>query len=221
MTRPHRTIPEGAVVHVLNRAVDRRTIFHAPEDFMLFLELVRWAAIATGVPILSYSVMPNHWHFVLKCVVPGDISRFMHLLTSVHARRWRLGQGSVGLGHLYQDRFKCFEINGEIHLEVVLRYVDRNALTAGLVTRAEDWPWCSLAQRLRGMSHAVPPLAPLPMPVSSAWLDVVNAPHAEKELAAFRRSIELDRPFGPEDWVRAHPSLRRGRGRPSLTKNSG
>jgi hypothetical protein len=30
------------------------------------------------------------------------------------------------------------------HLRLLLAYVERNPLRAGLVERAEDWPWSSL-----------------------------------------------------------------------------
>src|SRR5690349_18838811 len=54
------------------------------------------------------------------------------------------------------------------------RYVERSALRAGLVSAAQDWPWGSLAERLR--FHTRLPLVSTPFLASSAWAEYVNAP---------------------------------------------
>ncbi len=45
---------------------------------------------------------------------------------------------------MYQGRFKSFPIESDGHLLTLCRYVARNALSAGLVSRAEDWTWGGL-----------------------------------------------------------------------------
>ena len=50
---------------------------------------------------------------------------------------------------VYQGRFKSFPVESDEHFYAVVRYVERNALRAGLVERAEDWPWGSLHHRAR------------------------------------------------------------------------
>jgi hypothetical protein len=63
---------------------------------------------------------------------------------SLHAHRH-----TTGYGHIYQGRFKSFPIEEDESLLKVLRYVERNALRANLVERAQDWRWSSLWRRLR------------------------------------------------------------------------
>ncbi len=46
-------------------------------------------------------------------------------------------------------RFKSFPIQDDEHFLVVCRYVERNALWAGLVDRAEQWRWSSLFRWLQ------------------------------------------------------------------------
>ena len=43
-----------------------------------------------------------------------------------------------GAGHLYQGRFTCFPTQGDRRSLTLCRYVEANALRAGLVERAED-----------------------------------------------------------------------------------
>ena len=60
------------------------------------------------------------------------------------AMRWHAHYHSAGTGHLYQGRFKAFPVEDDDHFYSVVRYVERNALRAKLVPRAEQWRWSSL-----------------------------------------------------------------------------
>ena len=77
-------------------------------------------------------------------------------LTLTHTQRWHAHHHTTGTGHLYQGRFKSFPVQSDEHFLTVCRYVERNALRANLVKRAEDWLWNSLwhRQRPRGCSAA-------------------------------------------------------------------
>jgi hypothetical protein len=46
---------------------------------------------------------------------------------------------------LREGRHKMFRVQDDDHLRGALRYVERNALRAELVARAQDWKWSSLA----------------------------------------------------------------------------
>jgi putative transposase len=90
-------------------------------------------------------------------------------------------------------------LHDDAHLLRVIRYVERKALRAKLVVRAEDWRWGSLAWRYAG--HAASFLALPPISLPNDWLVRVNAPESEVELAALRRSVNRGVPFGDAAWV--------------------
>src|SRR5438132_3493503 len=96
--------------------------------------------------------------------------------------RWHAHYHTSGTGHLYQGRFKAFPIEADEHLYTVLRYVERNALRAHLVRRAENWRWGSLGRRQRGDAQV--PLQAWPVAVPGNWVELVNAPQTEGELEA-------------------------------------
>ena len=70
----------------------------------------------------------------------------------------------------------------------------RNALRADLVRRAEQWPWCSQYRWRHGAADDKPVLASWPLPRQSGWVECVNAPQSEAELAAICRGVERGSP---------------------------
>jgi putative transposase len=122
----------------------------------------------------------------------------MHWVFTTHVR-WHHAKYST-TGRLWQGRFKAFVIQADQHLLTVMRYVERNALRANLVERAEDWRWGSLAWR-RSPSGIAITNSPAPLP--SYWRQLVNEPQTAAEMAEIRTCVNRQRPFGAEDWVAA------------------
>src|SRR6185436_17517799 len=100
-----------------------------------------------AIRILKFCLMPNHWHLLLWPYADGDLSRFMHWLCVTHTQRWHRRNGTSGTGHIYQGWYKAFPVESNSHLTTVAKYVERNALRARLVPKAEEWKWSSLHQR--------------------------------------------------------------------------
>jgi putative transposase len=65
MSRPLRVDVGGYVYHALNRASARATLFEEPDDYQSFEQVLYEAHLRTGMRILAYCLMPNHWHLVL------------------------------------------------------------------------------------------------------------------------------------------------------------
>ena len=125
----------------LSRAQPRECaarIFAKEADYAAFERVMKETVARKPMRILGYLIMPNHWHLVLWPEQDGQLGAFMQRLTTTHVRRWHLHRKSVGWGHLYQGTYKSFPIETDEHLLAVVCYVERNALRAGLVERAED-----------------------------------------------------------------------------------
>ena len=78
-------------------------------------------------------MLSNHWHFVVWPEQEGQLTDFFRRVAHMHAMRWRVSHRTVGYGHLYQGRFKSFPVQSNDHLLSLLRYVERNPVSAGLV----------------------------------------------------------------------------------------
>jgi putative transposase len=211
------------VFHVLNRGVGRMRIFQDESDYDAFHRVVEHTLRVAPIRVCAYCCMPNHWHFVLWPEHDGDLSGFMQRMANMHTQRWQRAKGRVGYGHLYQGRFKSFPIEGDEHFYRVVRYVERNALRAGLVDRAEDWLWGSLQQRARKARG--PLLTEWPLPEPSDWIEQVNLPETEAELEAIRRCVRRNSPYGKTTWAEQTAeqlglqSTLRGRGRPQKSES--
>ncbi len=200
MPRVARVAPGGLVYHVLNRAVARLPLFRKQEDFAAFERVLIEAHEQTPIRILAWCLMRNHWHFVLWPREDGELTRFVRWLAHTHAMRWHVAHRTVGRGHLYQGRFKSFPVQADDHSLTVCRYVERNALTAGAVDRAEAWRWGSLWARRSGGAELRGLLSDWPVERPRDWLRQVNAAMTAKELERVRTCVVRNRPFGGENW---------------------
>ncbi len=198
MPRRLRAATGGYVFHVLNRAVGRMTLFETDGDYQAFLKVLEGARRRVPVRLLSYCVMPNHWHLVLWPREDGDLSAFMQWLTVTHAQRWHAFHQSAGTGSVYQGRFKSFPVQTDNHFYRLCRYVERNPLRANLTDRAERWRWSSLWQY--ESNNWTVSLDPWPLPRPDQWEDYVNRPETDAELAATRNSVKRGVPFGSSAW---------------------
>ena len=202
MSRVARYAPGGVIYHVLNRANGRLRLFKEEGDFLAFERVLIETSQRCPMRILDWCCMPTHWHFVLWPERDGQLSTFMRWLTLTHAQRWKHAHNWVGLGHLYQDRFKSLPVQDDHHLLVMLRYIERNPVRAGLVERAQDWRWGSCFVRHSRSSELRSLLSPWPIDPGSNWLARVNAPQTPAEEEAIREHIVRNRPFGSQEWVK-------------------
>ena len=201
MPRRKRVDEAGGIYHALNRGNGQQLIFHKDEDYEAFLRALAQGLSRYAVQLFAYCLMPNHWHLVLRPLQDGQMGRLLRWVTATHTLRYHAHYHTGGQGYLYQSRFKSFPIQDDSHFLVVCRYVERNALRAGLVNRAEQWRFGSL-WRWQQTPPADPHLlSPWPIRRSADWVQRVNAALTEQEREAIRLSVRRDRPFGDEDWT--------------------
>jgi putative transposase len=226
MPRQKRVDQAGSIYHALNRGNRRQTIFHKTEDYEAFLRVLGEGLERYPVELFSFTLMPNHWHIVLRPSENGQMGRLLRWVTATHTQRYHAHYHTSGEGHLYQARFKSFPVADDDHFLVVCRYVERNPLRAHLVLRSEDWQYGSL---WRWNQKSEPPpklLSPWPIARTPNWIERVHQPLSEKELAALRTCVQRGRTFGDEGWVQQVAERSglgytlRARGRPRKQKNA-
>jgi putative transposase len=185
----------------MNRAVRRTVLFETDADYEAFITVLLESLRRFKVHVISFQLMPNHWHFVTLCDWIEEISNWMHWVAGTHANRWNGAHGTRGTGAVYQGRFKAVPIQHGYSLVRVCRYVERNALRKGLVDSAEKWPWSSLRSVCNNCDLI--PLAEWPILRPQNWLEIVNSEDLPHELDEFRTSIRRNHPIGDPEWQHA------------------
>ncbi len=197
MPRAARASVGGLCYHVINRGNGRRQVFRKDDDYHAFLKAIAHACVEIPMPVLGYCLMPNHFHLVVWPQKDGDLSRWMHWVLNTHVRRYH--QHYHSSGHIWQGRYKAFPIQEDEHLLIVLRYIERNALRAGLVRRAEQWSWASAGHWIDAANRPSF-LAAGPVKRPRNWLEWVHAAMTPAELEALRRCVNRGSPFGDAGW---------------------
>ncbi|MGH9782904.1 MAG: transposase [Terriglobia bacterium] len=201
MPRRPRVATGGLAYHVLNRRVGRLPLLEKPADYSAFEKILQAAYERLRIRIVAYCLMPNHWHLLLWPREDGELSEGLRWITVTHTQRWHAHRHTAGTGPVYQGRYKSFPVQTDEHFLTVARYVERNALRAKLVDRAEAWQWSSLWRRTQGDPTLTTWLSEWPVERPRNWLARVNEPETAAELEALRTSVHRGRPFGSEPWV--------------------
>ncbi|MDB5971945.1 MAG: transposase [Hydrocarboniphaga sp.] len=89
----------------------------------------------------------------------------------------------------------------ERHLFAAARYVPMNPVRAGLVERAETWPWSSARAHLAGKDDGVVTVAPLLQRVGN-FAQLLDTEEDANAVRAIRRPRSTGRPVGGDEWIR-------------------
>lgn len=135
--------------HCYSRGIDKCTTFIDENDYQYFLKSAHMANRVTKltqrerqslsdndvwklskeeplVSIVSYCLMPNHFHLLLKEIRPNGISIFMHRLGTAYTMYFnRKYQRSGGL---FTSPFRSKHIPDNRYLQTVLSYIHLNPL---------------------------------------------------------------------------------------------
>lgn len=166
----------GEIYHVFNRGIDHRPTFtnfkecqrgiatlkyysylSLPTKFSRFLvypesdrEEIMYALRAKNqklVEFLSYCLMPNHFHFILRQINERGISKYMSNFQNSYTRYFNAKHERKG--PLFLDQFRAVRIETDEQLLHVIRYVHLNPFSSFVVKKLEDlkdYQWSSLRE---------------------------------------------------------------------------
>jgi len=139
MARQARVKSATGIYHVLLKGLDGRNLFLDDSDRSIFMEKLNKARETGGFQLYAYCLMDNHVHLLIKEgeALGTSIKRITVGYVQLHNRKY----GRTG--HLFQSRFRSEAVEAEQYLLSVVRYIHRNPLKAGMVSRLEEYPWSS------------------------------------------------------------------------------
>ena len=142
MPRRRRIVCPGEIHHVISRSIDGIEIFTNDLERSKFISSLGTLITKTDCMCYAWSIMPNHYHLVLRPL--GDsLSTLMRRLNGSYARYFNRRHNRRG--YLFQDRFKSIATQRHDYLCELIRYVHLNPIRAGLVKTLkmlETYRWC-------------------------------------------------------------------------------
>ena len=148
--------------HVYARGASRQEIFLESADYYMFLSLFRrylsaedvkdsagmsYAKLYDDIQLLSYCLMPNHFHLLLYQVNEGAMQRLMRGVMTAYSRYFNKKYDRSG--GLFETRYKASRISSDTYLMHITRYIHLNpkewreypysSLRFYLQAHDEDW----------------------------------------------------------------------------------
>lgn len=178
MPRLARAVVPHVPHHLTQRGNREADVFFSDDDRQQYLLWLQQYSTKHNLAVWAYCLMTNHIHLVVMPLAPGALAATMRPLQMRHAQAVNARQ-QIG-GHLWHSRYFSCAMDDD-HLVAAVRYVERNPVRAGLVDRAETYPWSSAAAHcgLRG-DPALSPGLPLLERVH-AWDEWLNHEDAEAD----------------------------------------
>lgn len=168
----------GEYYHVFNRSIDGRPIFDSLKDCKRALNIINyykhsgkkirfskylllnkemrkliWTDLKSKTPyieIVSFCLMPNHYHLLLQQQLDNGITKFIQDFQNSYSRFFNTKYKRVGT--IWQGQFKARHIENDEQLLHVNRYIHLNPYTSYIVKSLEalkDYPWSSLREYLQ------------------------------------------------------------------------
>ena len=148
MPRPRRAFQPGLSLHVYQRGHNCDAVFHERGDYEFFLERVRWAAIENDVDIHAFAVMTTHYHLVATPKSASALARAMKQVHGGYVRHYN--RKHQRLGTVWCGRYSAKPLQDIRYFWTCFTYVERNPVTAGIVSSPAEYPWSSYRAHAHG-----------------------------------------------------------------------
>ncbi|MCB2044369.1 MAG: transposase, partial [Rhodoferax sp.] len=143
MARLARVSVPGHPYHVIQRGNNRQPIFGSDADREKMRSLLAENAIQFDVAIHAYVLMDNHFHLLVSPQVQDALPKMMQAVGRRYVRHFN--DTHQRSGTLWEGRYKSALVQSERYLLACMVYLDLNPVRAGIVGRAQDYPWSSHA----------------------------------------------------------------------------
>ncbi len=135
----------------MNRGAGRQAIYLIDDDYEMFLETLKESSRFFDIHVISYSLMPNHYHLLIQ-TPKANLSRAMRHLNGVYTQRFNRYHKKDG--PLFRGRYKAILIQEDEYLTHLIRYIHLNPIQANLTEDLLKYPWTSHKQYLQGKDQA-------------------------------------------------------------------
>ena len=198
MPRMARVVIPNVPHHVTQRGNRRQPTFFRPDDYVIYRKIAAEVFRDAGVEVWAYCLMPNHVHLIATPLRGGSLSR---AVGETHVRYTRMINRREGWsGYLWQGRFASFPMD-DGYLRKCIRYVGMNPGRAGLIERAIDLPWSSVAAHVEERFDPLIVRGPVERVVAGEMATFFDSDLDDVGRQRLRRASVEGQPLGSADWV--------------------
>lgn len=159
--RDYKDFAEGEIYHIYNRGVGKMDIFLDDEDFAMFInrlsenlypellnnsnltnrEKRRKLLPANSFELISYCLMPNHFHFLIQQKTELSIGKLILKISTSYSKYFNKKNDRIGA--VFQDRFKAVRVDSNEQLLWLSYYIHNNPRKAGIIEDLLQYQWGS------------------------------------------------------------------------------
>jgi len=199
MPRIGRAVAAGFPHHVIQRGNNREEVFFDAKDRKKYLALLKKYSVKWESTIISYCLMSNHIHLLTKPKSNESLYKMMQGLTLCYTQYFNRTYQRTG--RLWECRYHSCIVDHEKYLWAVARYVEQNPVRAGMVEKAEDYPYSSARAHVNGSKDAVLGEELFSNDRKADYTLLLRSDMPRKEIEHLRYVTKTGRPFGNEGFV--------------------
>jgi putative transposase len=199
MPRIGRAVAAGFPHHVIQRGNNREEVFFDAKDRKKYLALLKKYSVKWESTIISYCLMSNHIHLLTKPKSDESLYKMMQGLTLCYTQYFNRTYQRTG--RLWECRYHSCIVDHEKYLWAVARYVEQNPVRAGMVEKAEDYPYSSARAHVNGSKDAVLGEELFSNDRRADYTLLLRSDMPRKEIEHLRYVTKTGRPFGNEGFV--------------------
>lgn len=139
---PLRTDPllPGEYYHIYNRGINSTITFRESRNYFFFLRKIKEILLPNAAEIITYMLMPTHYHLLIQIkdeTFSSAMGRLINSYTKAVNREWRR------TGPLFEGRFKAKHVDTDEYVLELSRYIHLNPAAANLVAHPDEWCYSS------------------------------------------------------------------------------
>ena len=198
MPRLARVVNAGYPHHVIQRGNRRQKVFFTEQDKTTYLRTLKEQSRKHGVQYWAYCLMDNHVHLIAVPQTPDGLAKAIgethrRYTCMINARKgWR--------GYLWQGRFSSFPMDSS-YLYCAVRYVENNPVRAGIVRKAEEYPWSSAKAHVTKTKNSILSDFYLTKEIRN-WKEYLQEYDSEEKIKIFKKHMMTGRPLGSDSFIK-------------------
>ncbi len=132
---------KGTFYHIYNRGNQKRKIFLDNNDYLFYLKKLDVLCKKYEFALISYCLMPNHIHLIIRQNGNISPSKFISSLHTSYSMKFNKKYNLTG--HLFQDRYKQKIIKNDSYIKNLIVYIHLNPVKDKICNLPKEYKWSS------------------------------------------------------------------------------